>query len=667
MIRAGSIARGMVIASMLLSVAAGCWGLLGQSPASAALAGGAFVLAAVSARVAPLPTAWSVLALGGIHYGVLRLALGPQLAAVPVWLAAFSGLVVGVSAGRAWQAPPPWRLPLAWWAASVAVSWPIVWLRELDFAVDGPRNTIALVVPTALLQMSLALWMDWLLGTGGRTSAAGGAKGWSGATTGLSGKNSSLLTALLAGAAISAIAAVYQRFVDPSWLSGPPWSTLGRSVGMMGDANPLGVLVATFAPLTFILLRKHAPPSSPPPDTSSASDSRPSPGQSSSPPDPRALPLAIVLWSAAWFSGARSMLLITAAGIAGLVLEWLRRRIGLPWAAAVAGAALAAGAISLVLLAPLAPPGSPLGRLFNFLPKTSVAADAYELLWKRDGYGLAAAQAIRDRPVTGVGIGTFTLWSPAYVREAAGQAMPPDNAQNLWRQVLAERGVMGLLPVLWLTILTLGAMARGGSMVLLAVLAGLGATLMFGLPVQDPTIAVMLALLVVLQETWRERRPQAFASAPAREGVASTREWAFGAVLAASLVAAGIDLAAARGELSVAARSARFGMPYSRGFGDQQAAPGGVVARAFRGHAVFVGPATTNRFELRGWVRSPEGDATIRIWNAGTLIVDATIPDGGTFAHTIDLPAGARSVWLTFHASRGEALVSGRFEGTTAP
>jgi hypothetical protein len=138
-------------------------------------------------------------------------------------------------------------------------------------------------------------------------------------------------------------------------------------------------------------------------------------------------------------------------------------------------------------------------------------------------------------------------------------------------------------------------------------------------------------------------------------------------VLAVSLVAAGVDLAAARGEMRLPARAARFGLPYSWGFGEQENAPGNVAARAFRGHAALVRPAATNRFALRGWVRSPEGEARVRIWNAGTLVFNVSIPHGGTFAQTIQVPAGGRSVWLDFHTSRGDVLVSGTFEGAAVP
>jgi hypothetical protein len=289
--------------------------------------------------------------------------------------------------------------------------------------------------------------------------------------------------------------------------------------------------------------------------------------------------VAGLLWAAAWFSGARSMLIITAAGLAGLLLEWLRTRLGMVRAAVAGGLLLVAALVAIVLIAPRAQPGTPLERLFRYLPKTSAADGAYELFWRRDGYGLAAIQAFRESPLNGVGIGTFSTWSPAYFREAGGgYTIAPDNAQNLWRQVLAERGMLGLLPILWLTGLTMAALLRGGPIVLRAVLTGIGVTLLFGFPVQDATIAAAIGLLVA----WAAVEG---ATAPPREESTRAGEAGFVAVLAVSIVAAGIDVAAARGEMRLPARAARFGLPYSQGFGEQEKAPGDVTARLERGDA----------------------------------------------------------------------------------
>ena len=49
------------------------------------------------------------------------------------WLAALFGFLVPKSLGTGWSFPPRWKGPLILWTLSVALSWPIVVARELDF------------------------------------------------------------------------------------------------------------------------------------------------------------------------------------------------------------------------------------------------------------------------------------------------------------------------------------------------------------------------------------------------------------------------------------------------------------------------------------------------------------------------------------------------------
>jgi hypothetical protein len=461
----GSVTRAGVIGSMLLAVAAGLWPMASR-PALVGSLLAIFLGTALAARWRFAVTATVVLAFAYIAYGAARLVGGPGIASMPFWLAAFAGLALGGSAWGGWRAAGRWRVPLAWWATGVAVTWPFFFAREVNYALPtspagGP------IVTTALLQMSLALWMDRLLAApdvaDGRHAAAPGTAAWSGA--------------LLAGAVITAGAALYQRFVDPSWLSGEPWSTLQRAVGLMGDANPMGVATAVWAPLTWTVIGGGVPGAL------------------------VATALAVLLWAAAWASGARTTIILIAIGVSGLALVWAGRR-GVSRRAlltATAAATVLGGAL-IALVAPRAAPGTPLARLVAYTPTSSLSAVAYELLWRRDGYGLAAVQAIREHPVMGVGVGRFTGLSTAYHQRVAGRAIPPDNAQNFWRHTWAEQGVLGLLPILWLTALAVRSLlapaTSGAALMLRVMLAGIGIALLFGYPVQDPAIAVTLATLV---------------------------------------------------------------------------------------------------------------------------------------------------------------------------
>lgn len=465
LVNPGGVTRAVVMGSMLLAVGAGLWPMAAQPGLLVSLLS-IFVGTALAARRRFAATATLVLLLAYVAYGVVRLVAGPAIASMPFWLAAFAGLVLGGSSANGWHARDGWRIPLAWWATGVAVTWPFVFAREVNYAlptsqVGGP------IVTSALLQMALALWMDRMLaapgdGDGGREPALSRPR-WTGA--------------LAAGAAITAAAAVYQRVFDLSWVSGEPWAALRRAVGLMGDANPMGVATALWAPMAWTIIG---------PRTGGAV---------------AAALLAALLWGAAWVSGARTTIILMAIGVTGLVVSWgigrgvSRRTLG--------AAGLAAGALGLALVtlvAPRAAPGSPLGRLVTFTPEGSPAAVAYEMLWRRDGYGLAAVQAIREHPFLGVGIGRFTALSTAYHQRLTGRAIPPDNAQNFWRHTLAEQGVLGLLPILWLTALTLRALfaplSSSDTLLMRVMVAGVGIALVFGYPVQDPAIAVTLATLV---------------------------------------------------------------------------------------------------------------------------------------------------------------------------
>ena len=459
------LTRIVVVASILLAVTIGLWPLVAQPGLLASLAGVLAGTAAVARWLPGLATAL-VLASAYVSYGVVRLIGGPEVAGMPFFLVGFLGLVLGLTSWTEWQARGPWRVPLAWWATSVAVTWPFVAARELGYTLP-PSLAIGPIVTAGLLQMSLAIWMDRLL-----AAPAGAAPSRANVQPG------EWRVPLVLSALVTSAAALYQHWVDPTWLSGEPWIRLGRAVGMMGDANPMGVATALWAPLAAATLA-----------TSAASTAV-------------GLVVALPLWLAAWASGARTTLILMAAGAAGLTLVattavgWSRRMV----VAAGVVLTLLVGA-GTVMISPRLSPTSPVNRVLqSALPRSGLGAAAYELFWFRDGYGAAAVELIKEHPLLGVGVGRFAGLSAGYAQRITGRPIPPDNAQNLWRQTLVEQGLLGLLPILWLTGLTVMSLIRGRvegvDLVLRVMLAGLGVSLLVGYPVQDPAIAVTLALLV---------------------------------------------------------------------------------------------------------------------------------------------------------------------------
>ncbi len=58
---------------------------------------------------------------------------------------------------------------------------------------------------------------------------------------------------------------------------------------------------------------------------------------------------------------------------------------------------------------------------------------------------------LRDRPLLGVGIGNYRLAQGAYVREEVPLLMTGTHAHNIWLQAAVERGVLGMLALLWVS------------------------------------------------------------------------------------------------------------------------------------------------------------------------------------------------------------------------
>src|SRR5712692_5420049 len=50
-----------------------------------------------------------------------------------LWVVALFGAVLPQSARRPWMLPSPWRVPFVGWAVAIAVTWPLIVAREVDF------------------------------------------------------------------------------------------------------------------------------------------------------------------------------------------------------------------------------------------------------------------------------------------------------------------------------------------------------------------------------------------------------------------------------------------------------------------------------------------------------------------------------------------------------
>jgi hypothetical protein len=591
-------------------VVTGCWLLFGQ-PTLCALVVAVFLAAVLGARLHFYETSAVVLFLAYTG-GVLALAFGPSFPTASLWLTALAGLTVGGCSWRSWVSPAEWRWPLMLWLLGIAWSWPVLALREADFSLAAPRAGVGLVVVATLASLASGLWLDAALS-------------WDRDRI-----ERRVARPLLAGAIVSAAAVLYQAFVDITWLSSEPWISGRRAPGLMGDANPMAVVAALWAPLAPFVLRDRWGVSV-------------------------GAVLTALLWYAAWLTGARSVILLVGAGAIGLAGGALAQRMTARRAALLVAAAGLVGLVGIVMLSRL-PISGPVARLARTLPLDRPMDLAYEVLWRRDGYGLAAARAIREHPWSGVGNGFFYSLSTHYHRLEGGPPIPADNAQNLWRQALAERGVLAFPAVVALTVVTLQTLWRRGinvaplySWSVKAVVVGLALALTFGLPIQNPAIALTAASFLA----WLDaivRRDQSSSSA--------ARPWVVGIVWLLALAGAGMDAWHARTDLRPAARAARLGDPYLYGFGEVETRDG-VSGRVVNEYAVVSLSPTGSRYELRCWVRGAEA-RHVRIWQNQRLVMDELFPAGVIIGRLLDAAADG-GMLLEFETDEPGIVVSGDF------
>ena len=367
---ASGMTRVTVIASVLLAIVVGLWPM---PPGLLLCFAGILVTTFVGARWWPDAMTAIVFAFSYTSFGVAHLIGGFDVAGQPFFLAGFVGLVLGLAPWNQWQARTPWRVPLAWWATTVAVTWPFFAARDLNGSLAS--GAAGPVVTAAALQMCLAIWMDRWLGE------------WRSEASEQRQRRIVGLPLLLSAIATAA-AALYQQWFDITWLSAEPWPRLGRALGLMGDANPMGVATALWAPLAWAGL--------------SMSTSWSLIGGV----------VALLLWAAAWASGARTtLILILAGGIALLTLARMRLRPARRLRPVLLAAALVSIIVSAALVSLNLAGTAPVARLRATLADGSLTGAVYELLWRRDGYGLAAVEAIREHPWFGVGVGRFPALS----------------------------------------------------------------------------------------------------------------------------------------------------------------------------------------------------------------------------------------------------------------
>jgi hypothetical protein len=277
------------------------------------------------------------------------------------------------------------------------------------------------------------------------------------------------------------------------------------------------------------------------------------------------LSIFLLLGIAVWSTGSRTALLASLVGTFILAVHaWRLFSIRQLLIGGVASVAVCAAVLGFV-------PSTTVARARSMVPTLSGAdlrAAAYQL-WSRDMYGTAALQMIAEHPLVGVGVGGFNYQHGEVLYRLNRTERPPDNAQNWYREQLAELGLVGSLGwiawlIMFIWMLVRCPDASGQHVMAGAVkgaILGLAAASMLGIPTQDTAPSITLVVLacwcIMLKESsWLASRR--------RSKWRGRLEWALVLIVLAAYM--GGTVQAAREALRPPLRALRIGFPYRYGF-----------------------------------------------------------------------------------------------------
>jgi O-antigen ligase len=554
-----------------------------------------------------------------------------------IWILPLLGLIVSERAAWvSWSLPARWQWPLVTWAAMVAIAWPIVFLREADFALW--------ILPLKRVSNTSIGTGPWEVGQNIAYFAVGHNLGillidafcrWY--TNQQARFRRDVLAAMSIAAGIASIVAVYQGFVDLSFLNTGFWTYMIRAPGTLADPNKLGS-VAAFWTIGSVVLARRLPK-----------------------PWPMTLAVvAIVLGVAAvWLSGSRTGLAALTVSVVLALIEAIRswraghsqldlRRV------ALAGAGLIAVALALVLVLQNASTHTVIARgvlgYVPFIGDRGIRQSVNELLWERNGYGPSAIEMIKEHPIDGVGVGTFHALSYDFGK-LRGYFIVPDNAQNWFRHIFAEFGLLGSVPMLWWCVVLAMLMLsrptgdRPSFGMLRGVLIGFGVASTFGMPAQSN--AIVITFWVFVFWLWTEAHPT---HDSAVEPIPSSR-WPRNLLIAAAallVIHVGMTTMDAFGDLRPRHRAERWDWYYRYGFYtndndgmDLEPDPGGnpIGRRWTMKDSLAVIKVKGKVLKFVAWIDHPDSDVNpvhTRIWADSQLVYEGELKRSPIF---LDIPA----------------------------
>jgi O-antigen ligase len=515
-----------------------------------------------------------------------------------IWILPVLGLILSDRGALNWSLPDRWQWPLITWAVIVSIAWPIVFLREADFALwilplQRVSNT-SNGAPPWLIAQNIAYFA--LLHSAGILLVDALFRWYRNDSTRF---RKEVLTPLVAAAGIAAAVAAYQGFVDLTFLNTGFWAYMIRASGTLADANKLGAVAGLWTIGAVVYARRMQPPWSAAVTVS-------------------ALVLGI---SAAWLSGSRTGLasvLISTLIAAIEALRWLK--LDLRKLAFAGTGAMVIGAAMIVVLQNASTHTIVQRGTLGYLPffgDRGIAESANELLWDRFSYGPVAIQMIKEHPLEGVGPGMFHPLSHDFGITVGRLGLVPDNAQAWWRHHLAELGLLGFIPLIWWCVVygrSLFSTRASGDQLASGMLRGLLIAFfiasLFGLPSQSAAITLtfwIFAFWLVL-----EQGGDAVQAPPRKEW---PRQLA-AVTIALIAVHAGLTVVDAFGDLRPRHRAERFGWYYRYGYhisndgADVEPDPGGnaVGRRWTMKDSLALIPVKGKVLKFVAWVAHPDAN-----------------------------------------------------------
>jgi hypothetical protein len=546
-----------------------------------------------------------------------------------VWMLPLLGLLLSGTGVWQWSLPSRWQWPLITWAVLVSIAWPIVFLREADFnpwilPLERVSNTSIGISP-------------WQVGLNITYFAAGHNVGilfldalcrwYAGARDRF---RREVLVPLVAATAIACAVAIYQGFVDLTFLNRPFWSYMLRASGTLGDANKLGAVIAFWTVGTFVFARRMASPWA------------------------AVVTLAALVLGIAtvWVSGTRTGLVAVGVSIAIAAIEGIRYWRSSRSSAINIKRVATVGAIAIVALIGLfavlqkASTDTVVRRgslqYVPFIGEQGIVNSVNILLWERFGYGPAAIQMIKEHPVDGIGVGAFHALVIDYGK-TRGYSLPPDNGQAWLRHIIAEFGLAGSIPMLWWSVVFVMALFsrrssgdRLSTGMLRGVFVGFAIASTFGMPAQS--IAIVITFWVFVFWFLLESEVPLPAASTA---------WSRSALIAAATVIAlhaGMTTVDAFGDLRPRERAQRWDWFYRYGFvqpDDLEPDPGNnaVGRRWTTKQSLAVVPVKGKVLKFVAWVDHPDADVNpvhVRVWADSALLFEGDLKRTPLF---IDIPA----------------------------